>query len=323
MEKILYDDGTLKYFYGHSKSEVLKKISDYERTSKDGLAFTKVADEWMEYAEPNLSNGTLKGYRPALKRAEDRFGDIPINKIAPLDISRFLFDEAANMAEKTCKTQRLVVNRIMVYAVNKGYLDRNPCRDVEIPQGLPKRKRTAASEEDIKKIKAYPQGIGLMFLMALCTGMRRGELLALEWDDIDLENRTISVTKNLQRNKLGKMEIKSTKTEAGERVIPISDSLYPFLHKDEGLVFSNKGKYWDERGLSKAISAWKKKSGVECTLHQLRHSFATYLYTNDVSVQSAKALMGHSSITMTMDTYAELSREKARQIKEEFGRIQF
>ena len=105
---------TQKYFYGKTKAIVLRKIADYQEAQTVGPTFEAVADAWWEEAEPALAETTRRGYRPAKARAVAEFGQSRIRQLRPLDINRFLEKSIRenNMADKTARTQLMVINLI-------------------------------------------------------------------------------------------------------------------------------------------------------------------------------------------------------------------
>ena len=179
-----------KYFYGRSKKEVLQKIRAYQEEQERGPLFETVADEWWEMHEPTLAYTTTKPYRPALRRAKDHFGKTYIRQIKPTDINRFLMDfiREQHAAQKTAKTQLMVVNLICKYATANGYIPFNPARDISVPRGLAHEPRDMASDLDLARIKDSTDcTFGMFAYWILYTGLRRGELLALTWKDVDIK----------------------------------------------------------------------------------------------------------------------------------------
>ena len=263
-------NGKTKYFYGMSKAEVFRKIREYKEEQEKGALFSAVADEWWDEHEPTLSPNSAKSYLPAKNRAIRRFGAYPIKDITPMLVSAFVADFVKEgYAQKTVNTQLMVLSLIFKFSVSHGYSLYNPARDIERPKNLRKTKRNAAPKSDIQIIKDNADTeIGLLAFMALYTGLRRGELLALTWDDIDIEKRTISVTKSLYHQNNNPF-IKEPKTKESIGVVPILDALLPHLHKGKGVVFHNeKGEYLTAREFKIMWEKYKNQTGIKSTLHQ-------------------------------------------------------
>lgn len=167
----------------------------------------------------------------------------------------------------------------------------------------------------------------------LYTGLRRGELTALSWSDVDLTAKTITVNKSYSYKA---KSLKSTKTAAGTRIVPIPDVLADYLRelpKTSMLVFPNKDgsymsdtswqKLWDSymrvlnRKYGNFIGSADKRKALPMVIdtftpHCLRHTYATMLYDAGVDVLTAKEFLGHSDIKTTLSIYTHLSAEKSK-----------
>ena len=306
-------NGKRKYFYGHSKREVLQKIREYKEQYESGTRFEDVADAWWEVDERTLSPGTVKSYTPALRRAKEYF-DTTIDDIDPSDIYQYLDSlKRKQYSQKSVRNHYMVLNQILRYAVETGFLASNPARDISIPKGLPRTTRGIPSDEDIEKIKqTTDQTMGMFAYWIMYTGCRRSELLALEWSDVDVDTRTITINKSrYQLN--NKLYIKEPKTAAGYRVLPLMDKLLEKIHrKNRGLVFPYNGQMYTERRFELDWNAYCKRNGIHCTPHMLRHCYATMLYENNVDIKDAQILLGHAQASTTLDVYTHIrDRQKA------------
>lgn len=312
-------NGKRVVLYGKTKSELLRKLADYEEKAENGLSFEAVADAWWEDAEPALAVTTRRAYRPAMRRAIQAMGEEYIKEISPQEINTFLkkIIKQNSMADKTARTQLMVVNLIMRYAVEEGYIESNPARDLSVPKGLSKERREIASEADIKLVKeSYDAPFGDFAYWALYTGCRRGELIALTWDDVDIEKRTITISKSMFRDEDGKMKPKSTKTVSGNRIVPILDKLMEKLTPGKGYVFGNPdGTPYTDRQVMRGWERYQKATGVTCTPHQLRHAYATMLFEAGVSESDAQTLLGHAQISTTKDIYTHIRETRAQKIR--------
>lgn len=303
-------DGEAYYFYGKTQKELNQKILAFREKKRTGRTFSEVADDWQEEAFPDLAVQTVKVYKPALERLEKAFGNEPIIGIKTADIAQFLnslFKEG--FAYKTIANAKIVCSQVFNYAVNNGEIDANPCRDATIPKGAKKSRRTAATSEEEQIIRQLPPDAWLFPFFALYTGMRRGEILALEWTDINFFKNTISVTKSLCHDGNAPL-IKPPKTEAGNRIVPLLVPLKERLLKEKnrnGYIFSDDG---GETPLTKGrfeqeYKVFRKSLGVKCTAHQLRHSFATIAFEAGVPAKSVQEILGHRQLSTTMDTYTD------------------
>ena len=316
-QETLTINGKRHYFYGSTKAEVLRKIKDFEFKEEHGIDFKTVADEWWEYHEKKLSYNSTKNYKPAKERAISVFGKISIKDIEPTEISRHIKQFSLTHAEKTVKTQLLVYNLIFKYAVEMGYCPFNPVRDLSIPDNLPKTKRTSPPQNEIDIVKnSVHIKFGLFMYMALYTGLRCGELLALTWEDINLKERTITINKSLcHQNNKPFVKLPKTKKSVGQ--VPILDKLYTVIKPSKGIVFANEhGEHLTKRQFQTLLNNYKKETGVTSTPHQFRHAYATMLFEAGIPPEEAQVLLRHAQISTTMDIYTDLREEKKKKIFE-------
>ena len=313
--------GKRVHFYGHSDREIDRQIMEYQTRMERGRLFREVAEEWAELHFPTLAPNTLKGYRPALRRAVEEFGDDPINSLAAREIKAYLVRFArGGRARKTVANQLLIISLICGYAVEEsGDLEMNPCTSVSLPKGLPKGHRDAASPEDENRVKQSAD-IWLFPYMILYTGLRKGEALALTREDIGRDQIRVSKSVYHENNK---PRIKRPKTEAGIRTIPILNPLKKYLpRRFSGYLFSDDGGQTPltEMQYQRHWREYCQKTGVTATAHQLRHSFATMLHNMDIGLKDAQDLLGHSTIAMTQDVYTHIRDARRNQIAEEMNR---
>ncbi len=316
-QEVLTVNGRKKYFYGKTKSAVLQKIREFEEERSRGVLFEKVANEWWEVHEPELAYNSTKCYKPAVKRAIEAFGNTPIDDIAPQQIAVEISSFSHNRADKTVRTQLMVYNLIFKYAVEKGYVRSNPARDLSVPKNLKKQKRTSPSPEDIKRVKESTDCyFGMFAFWALYTGLRKGELLALEWKDVDVKNRTITVNKSLYHDN-NRPRVKLPKTQTSIAVIPILDVLLKKIKPSSGLVFpDDDGGYMPDTHFEKKWRTYCEESGVTATPHQFRHAYATMLFEAGIPPEEAQALLRHAQLSTTMDIYTDLREAKLKKIHE-------
>jgi integrase len=309
--------GKVHYFYGKSEREVNLKMMEYQQKKASGRSFAEIADEWWDEAEPDLAVQSVSGYRAALSRAVEYFSDQLIKDITPLDISKYLDTLAKKgFAQKTVAKAKMVCNLIFKHAVINGDLEYNKCADVPLPKNLPKAKRRAASSEDEQLIRAWCEDEWIFPYIALLTGLRKGEILALQWKDIDFERNLISVTKSVAHDG-DRAFIKAPKTEEGIRVVPLLEPLKQrFLkttdrYPEHYIVSNNGGKSpLNEMQYQRRYKSFKKRTGITATAHELRHSFATVAIENGVQAKTVQQILGHKQLSTTMDIYTDL-REKS------------
>ena len=316
-QKKITDPKTKKtmYFYGKSEKEVNLKILAYSTEQEKGKTFIQVASEWWDYTESKLAVQSVSTYKPALKRLQDFFNNKSVKEIKAIEIISFLNSLAKKgYAQKTIANHKLVCNLIFTYAIAENYIEVNPCFSVKLPKSLPKEKRSAASTSDEQIIKKS-YDIWLFPYIAIMTGMRKGEILALQWKDIDFANNLINVTKSVYHEG-DKPFIKEPKTLTGVRTVPLLNPLKRVLEAVKGkksnhYIISVDGGETPlrKRRFITLYNKFREKTGISCTPHQLRHSFATVAFEAGLPVKSVQEILGHKQLSTTMDIYTDFRKK--------------
>jgi integrase len=317
--------GKLVNFYGKTMREVNEKLMAYQSRVQHGRTFREVAEEWWESAEPALADQTVRVYKPALRRSIDEFGDQYVQEIRARQITAFLARLAhEDFAQKTLLTQRSIINQILRHAVNENDIDHNPCMDVQMPKNLRKTRREPATEAEESIIR--DTGDGWLFpVISINTGMRKGEILALQWKDVDFDNNIIYVSKSLSHDN-NRPVVKKPKTEAGERLVPLLDDLKEVLLKvsprvpDHYIISDDGVNPMTDTRYARLYKLYKKEHGISCTSHQIRHSFATMAFENDVPEKALQEIIGHKQLSTTLDLYAKFRRKSLEEAAKKLNR---
>jgi integrase len=233
--------------------------------------------------------------------------------------------ELEEYAGKTIANQRIVLNQIFNYAIIEKDIEINPCAAVKVPKGANAKKtvRKSATYTDEQKIleSDHPWQFPAF---ALLTGLRKGEILALQWKDIDFENNTISVYKSVEHIQ-NHPNIKPPKTEAGNRLVPLlsilAERIYPLRSDPEHYVFSTDGgksPLYKQR-YNRLYQLYSEAVGITCTAHQLRHSYATIAVEEDINPKDLQNALGHADISTTMNVYAEARKRSVEKVAEKLN----
>lgn len=304
-------------FYGQSDREVEQKYSEYIRTPQKPKPkcrnFAQCAEDWWEKKEPELSPGSVRVYKARYNEIKSYFNKTPVNEITPLEIVTYLRQlQAQDYSQKVINSKKSIIKSILDNALIAGEIPLNPCVNLPTVKGKARVSRQPASECDIRLIEAHrnDSDIARMFYFILWTGVRRGEAEALQWKHVDSEHGVAHICQSVAYSS-PTPQVKSTKTESGKRdvILPpnVVDVLTQGKHKADDFVFFPKG-LPKEREFQVAIDDFRKSAGITCTLHQLRHSYATMLHSAGIDAKDAQYLLGHSSITVTQDIYTELDK---------------
>lgn len=312
--KSIKDERTGKrvYFYADSERELFKKILDYTAKVEKGRTFKEVADEWWSDKLEKIAEGTKRGYSSAYKRAIEAFGEDSIKEIRPRDIESHLRGLVnKGYTSKSIKNDKLVINLIFDTAVVEGDIQYNPCASITVPKGKASTPRKSASLKDEEIIKST-SNIWMMPFLALMTGMRKGECLALQWGDIDFDKNLITVSRSAEH--IGsRAHIKDTKTEKGHRSIILLPKLRDALlkhprTKSTDFILSEDGGCTplSAKQYNRILKEYRARTGIECTAHQLRHSFATLCFEAGLPDKVVQYMIGHANISTTKDIYTDI-----------------
>lgn len=312
-------------FRGRTVQEVDRKILEFNIAQKKGRKFPVIAQEWIALHAEDIAASSLRVYEPAVRRAAEHFTGYA-SEIRPLDVKRYVLDfESKGYARQTVAIELGVIKQIFAHAVVSGDIDVSPAVEVKHSRRLPKTKRPALTEEQERLVEQCRSGDWwLMGLMFLYTGCRRGELLALTWQDIDRANGVIRITKKLNYA-LGNTPTLEhhLKSENGKREIPIFGPLAAALPTNRiGKIFTGPGgdyltdaqarKAWSEYcSVAGLMAAKDGKVRPAVTPHQFRHSFATICYEAGLDPKATAAIVGDTE-AMVRDVYTDLrDRHKA------------
>jgi len=309
-EKLKIINGKKKAFRGRSPREVENKMIEYAAEMNQGRLFKDVADEWEREHFKEIEENTKACYKKPLSDVKSEFDNDRIRKITPLEIQQYIAQYAKQgRAQQTVKLRLTVLRQIFDYAIIHGDVTISPVSAVKLPKGLNKTKRENPSDMDIKIVKeSVNKEFGLFAYLLLYTGLRRGEALALTDNSIDRNNKTIFVNSSIVWVD-NKPTIKTPKTNAGVRYVPLLDTLAEKLPDVKGYLFGGKSPLTQKEFRVKWDN-YKKETGISFTPHQLRHAYATMLYDADVDSKEAMGLLGHTKESVTRDVYTHIAKTK-------------
>lgn len=291
---------------------------------------------WLEQRKDNLSPTTLYGYKSIMKNhLIPQLGNIELNKLKPLHIQEYYSNRLAFLSPTTVLHHHRLLRKALNDAKGWQIIKLNPADHVEAPK--PKKyKAKVLSVDEIKLLIKVLENTPLEtpVLLTLFLGLRRGELLALEWADIDYDNKTITIQRNLVRGGESGNELflKEPKTEKSIRTIPISDNILSLLKKQKIKQNENRlkfGKYYKENNyiftteignlinpavFSHRFGDFLKKNDLKkIRLHDLRHTSATLMLQSKIPAKVASERLGHSNIHTTLDLYSHVLKEMEKE----------
>ena len=310
-------------------TEILHQIDTGSFMQPGKTTVAEYLNRWIgDYAKSNLSPRTVEGYEHIIKRyIIPRIGDTLLAHVRPEHLQRFYADELTiGLSAQTVRHHHMVLHKALQNAVEWGLAIRNVADAVKAPRAQRVEMQTWNESEitqflEVAKTTPYYE----VFFLALFTGMRRSELLALRWCDVDLIYGQIHVSRSLHVLKSGQPVFRSPKTAAGRRTIALTPSTSLMLTEyrekreaesillgkpiaDMDLVFNALGKHLLPNTVTHAWSKLVKHSGLRSIrLHDARHSHASLMLKQGVHPKIVQERLGHSSIQITLDTYSHVA----------------
>jgi len=288
------------------------------------IYYKQVLEEWLINKEKTTKTTTFYKYQSVIeKNINPILGNIVFKKIKNEDISNFFDNKMIiTLSDSTKNLLLVIINSSIKYGVDKKYRKSFPVLKVKIKQ--PKARIVYLTKKEQSILEKYINDNfnlrNLAILMDLYTGLRIGELCALQWSDIDFVNNTISISKTVQRikdndinsNTKTKLIITEPKTEHSVRTIPIPKFLIEILKKyrsnEDIYIFTKSNKPKDPRALEKYFKDLLSKCGIrDLVFHSLRHTYATRSREAGIDIKILSELLGHSSYKITLDIYVHTS----------------
>jgi integrase len=322
-------------------SELIAQAEKGVNIINQNISLEEYLKDWIELsAKRKVKETTLKNYIRAINhRIIPALGKIPLRKLTAAQCQQFinaLIDEG--LSERYIEYIYTVLYGALQKAIEWDLILVNPLIKVDVPRGR-KRKYMTWTREELNRFLSFAKLENIIyytaFLTAAHTGMRRGELLGLKWQDIDFEHARIHIQRNLIYDEDG-FRFGDLKTEASQRIIAMDDFLLKELkrykakqaeiklivgnqYEDNGLVFAREtGKPIFPRTLTDIFNRVIKAAGVKkIRFHDLRHTHATLLLEAGADLKEVQARLGHASIKTTGDVYAHVTKE----IEEKTARI--
>lgn len=323
------------------------KIIKYElSTEVNNKIFRNYAGYWLERKKYEIRESTFANYTNLfINNILPCLGDIPCEQFNNKIIQMFAYwckdkggKEGKGIGEHYIKDSLLLVKAVIRDGQDEGVFPDFAFKQIKIPKTLQiETQKQVYTEKEYQKIIDYilknisSKSVGI--LLGIYTGMRIGEICALQWKDIDFDEQIINVNKTIQRiyNPLDELEpskivITPGKTKNSIRQIPMTNDIIQILKtikvEDNCYVLSNSKKPIEPRTYRKFYNKFMKETGVEpIKFHALRHTFASINIENGADVKTISDILGHSDIAITLKTYTHTSQKAKEKAIEKFNQM--
>ena len=300
---------------------LMKKVKKYKLMRK--IKFEEIAKKWLEIKKISIKESTYYNYMFIIdKYLMPTFKDANLRKLVDYNYNEFVQKLKINLSVKTVRDIGNVLKSILKYSQDEYKFTINlksinmPKLNVTKIKVLNKREKGKLERYCLKQNTLKSLGV----VVCLYTGLRIGELCALKWEDIDIEEKIIYVRKTLQRIYMekennSKIIINSPKTNSSVRRVPINNKLYEILkplkkdYKNEDYFLTGSSeKYVEPRNYQNLFKIFLSECKVKpYKFHILRHTFATYCIEVGMDAKSLSEILGHSNVNITLSRYVHSS----------------
>ena len=335
------------------KKELNRQAVMFEEACMHGfkstaVKFEELAEEWFtEYAALNLRASTFEEMKKLRRRVYPALGHLRIDKITPRQIQAFLNSmarEGANMitgkplSPKTIQHHLELISGVFSYAIKMELVSDNPCSKVTIPKGEVKEKQIYSQEEMailLTRMEDEPLKYKAFFYLMAYSGFRRGEMLGLEWKDVDFTHNVISVHRTSNQTKERGIYTDTTKTKRSQRTLKISPYIMDMLKdlKTEQDADALKlGDYWIETDRlftqdngeaqhPNTTYEWlrrfcKRENLPFHGLHSFRHFAASSMISAGLDVTTVSGALGHTNSGTTLNVYSHMFQTAQARVAE-------
>ena len=334
---IMLENRKRKYIYGKTRKEVQEKLKVALRELEQGTLVTgpqqtvaQYLHEWLMVHKQVIRPRSYERYEAIIRlHLVPKLGKLPLQKLTGQHLQRLYTEKLeSGLSSTTVSAIHSMLHTALDDAIKLDILTRNVCEAVSPPRKVHKEMKPLHPEQVrqlLEAAKGHPQEA--LFILALATGMRRGELLGLKWQDINFERSVLQVQRALTRMPTG-LGYKETepKTRKSRRSIVLTAFAVEALKKHQARQLEMKkaaGDAWEEHDYVFCTTIGKhlhpghdvleelkkllKKAGLpDVRFHDLRHSTATLLLSKGVHPKVVQEILGHSEISMTLDTYSHV-----------------
>ncbi len=324
------------------KQAILFEQQCSEQPIQQKIKFADLADEWLafETEKGKLKIGSLEVYKGLRERTYNYLGHMYIENITRKVVQKFIFalekgaDGKKPLKQKTQKNYLAFVSNAFTYAVKNEYIKESPCKAIEVTETESEERDPYTLDEEVallKKLneKGAPTHYKVFFMLLIHLGMRKGEALAIEWKDINLDAKSVFIRRNSQyRNSSTGVYTTLPKTKGSIRCLKLPDEiidLLPKLKAEQEELKKNVGDNWVEH--DRLFTAWdgnpmhpsrpynwlknfcERENLPFKGLHNFRHALVTNLVHERTDIATVSSIVGHSNPNITLGIYTHEIKE--------------
>jgi integrase len=287
---------------------------------------------WLDDVSSSVRPSTLAHYGLVVRHLEAGLGRLAVGDLAATDVARYLREAGQGRAPRTVRHHRAVLRASLNWGMGLGVVSRNAAKAAKPPMLAATTMTVLTAEETTRLLEATREHrYGPLWTVAALTGMRSGELLGLAWSAVDLDAGHLFVRQQLQRV-ASEFVLVEPKSQESRRVVPLAPLAVTALRRHrvrqaeerlasgvggvyDGLVFVTKdGRPYHRGQVLRAFHDALRRAGLpKVRIHDLRHGVASILLAQGVSPRLVMELLGHSTITLTMNTYSHVSATLVRE----------
>lgn len=339
-------DSIFRYVYADTQKELIAKLRQHidiyqgvDLTEQSRMTLGEWLDRWLENITGTIRPTTMTRYQGAVDRhIKPYLGDKPIAQIKGEDVQK-LYDmlarqgnrnTGAGLSSGTIRGIHSILHEALGTAQRVGLIARNPSEEIDAPKFSYKSKRVLTDEQLEKFMEVIREDAVWcdFFYTELTTGLRRGEICGLRWEDFEEGNGTLKIRRTVHAEKGGRLTTWDTKTTAGTRTIILSPSTADLLRERRrstltDWIFPNPLKPEQPTRPSAAYNRMKallKQAELpDIRFHDLRHTFATHALASGVDVKTLSGILGHTRAAFTLDTYTHTTGDMQKRAAEIVG----
>lgn len=310
-------------------SERLSAINQGRHKPELLTAFEQfVAERWEPNIYPTLRFSTSRNYRCLVRRhLLPFFGDVRLTDIAPADVQKFIAEKAKRFAPKTVLSLRNLLSKILGTAQQWGYLQSNSAKGTQVPALVMTRERLTLTPEQVRVLLSeLSEPYRTMVLLAVLSGLRRGEILGLRWKCVDWLQGSIRVAETSYEGHSA-----PPKTRASLRMVFIDSTVLDALkqikpenYQGDDFVFrSVRGTSLDPNHILKRVfhPACKRADVPHVGFHSFRYTYSTWANPTGESIKALQAQLGHTDSRLTLSVYTQPQPTAQRQLASKIARV--